>query len=131
MCVKITSEELTAKEDIIVYKVVRLYEDNFVSRFKTYERSIQYLYQEKEKWFGDGQILTYKIGVEITSKFITSPGLYVYTILHTFREYYLAENEYVLKCVIPKGTKYKLAQEHNSPYKKCILTETLIPIEKI
>ena len=131
MCVKITSEELTAKEDIIVYKIVRLYEDNFVSRFRTYERSIQYSYEEKEIQFGDGKILTYKIGVEITSNFITSPGLYVYAMLYPFREYYISEYECVLKCIIPKGTKYKFAKEYSYPYKKCILTETLIPIEKI
>ena len=152
MCVNIISEELTAKEDIIVYKIVRLYEDNFVSRFRTYERSIQYSYEEKEIQFGDGfqsqfspegrtpqnqtgnngTILHFRLNQLTESPFTYSEGIYTYVIESRQLSYSILprviHDTKILRCVVPKGTKYKKATHM---LVDCMLVEKLIPIEVI
>lgn len=120
MCVYNLSEEKTAEEDFYVYKIVRQLNDRFISRVP-YELRLP-----QDGSSHQGQDYFYFLNKEKISLFSNSPGIYVYQDDKTW----LLNNECILLCRVPKGTKYKIASTDplyiNS---NCYLVEKLIPLE--
>ena len=125
MCVNIISEELIAEEDITVYKVV--YDNHgFQSQFTPEGRTPQ------NQTGNNGTILYFRINQLTESPFTYSEGIYTYVIepkhvshCNLPRDVYCTK---ILRCVVPKGTKYKKA---TYMLIDCMLVEKLIPLEAI
>ena len=127
MCVKITSDILVAKEDIVVYKVVRKKHDKvYLSQYDPSKRLPQGAWTYKPETCGTE--IEYKINQKNESSFETTEGIYSYT-----NDKHVIENfgyimYVILKCIVPKNTRYKTAICYNNNY-RIILSEKLIPLE--
>ena len=114
MCVFNISQEFVADKDFFVYK--KVYKtDIYISQTVPGLR-------KKQDNFSQGKEIEYKLNEPTQSLFDNSPGLYVY------QHNPIEDHEYfpALKCLVPKGTKFKTAITIDGV--ACFLVETLIPI---
>lgn len=136
MCVYITSEIKTLKEDTYYYKLIQKAPNPNLNIYSSMtipiDRSPQYKDPTKEYWNNKdtGTTFYYEIGKEITSDFYTTPGMYCFVNSEIAKERNYWRDLRVVKVLVKKGTKIRYAKSFS--YEKennVVLVETLTPIE--
>lgn len=125
MCVTLKTKVRKTKEQLLVYKVVRLCADGkFKSAHNPGNRSKQRRATSK------GGLIIYDIEKLVTSSLDETPGLYCFEGRDDATFYgkgCMWEDWCVLVCSVPVGTRYRLAYSRRVDI-KAILVEALVPL---
>jgi len=140
MCVTYTSRIKTVKDSLIVYKIVQLCngekgEKEMISPLHPNQRGEQtkkIMGIFPSKYSDQGTRLVYEWKKEISSSFMTTPGLYCLVSIYDAMDWAdEIHNSLIMECVIPAGAKYRLSKKKSWLADiPCIQVETLIPLRE-